>query len=381
MGERRNNAILGGVAVLAIVTTIYGMALFLGGAFKPGYEVTATFARAGQLLTNGSDVKMRGVLVGSVRDVEITRTGTARVEMLLDESQDIPENVNAAIRAKTLFGEKYIDLLIQPERAVGTLSPGDEIPQERTIPPIEVETILEKGVPILEAIDPEAFGAALHALAQGLVGNEDELRRATLQSERLLTETERTLPNLERNLVHLKNFASAVNQTDTDLLNALDGLSAVGEVIRDNPDEFRRTVSDLVPLARDLGDLFTAREGDLADLGGKQRAILDEVAERKDKLPALVRVLDSFLTVWVLDLSEGPYWRISVTEPPIVSGEPYAPGDEPTPRSFAIVSAPAGRTSNRDLTDLLFGPLAPDVRRPLDDLGRVLTPLREGVSP
>jgi hypothetical protein len=94
-----------------------------------------------------------------------------------------------------------------------------------------------------------------------------------------------------------------------------------------------------------------------------------------------VRVLDSFLTVWVLDLSEGPYWRISVTDPPIVLGEPYAPGDEPAPRSFAIVTAPAGRTSNRDLTDLILGPLAPEGRRPLDGLDRVLTPLREGVAP
>jgi virulence factor Mce-like protein len=380
-GERRTNAIIGAGALLVIILTIYGMALFLGGAFKSGYEVTATFARAGQLLRNGSDVKMRGVLVGSVRDVDITRTGTARVEMLLDESQDIPDNVNAAIRAKTLFGEKYIDLVIPAKRSDRRMAPGDEIPQDRTIPPIEVETILEKGVPILEAIDPEAFGAALHALAQGVVGNEDELRRATVQSEKLLTETERTLPNLERNLVHLKNFASAVNQSDTDLLNALDGLSAVGEVIRDNPDEFRRTISSLVPLARDLGDLFTAREGDLGDLAGKQRAILDEVAERANKLPALVKVLDSFLTVWVLDLSEGPYWRIAVTDPPIVLGEPYAPGEEPTPRSFATVTAPPGPTSDADLTDLLLGPLAPQADRRLDDLDRVLTPLREGATP
>jgi virulence factor Mce-like protein len=376
MEERRTNAIVGACALLVIIGAVYVLALFLSGAFKSGYEVNAAFARAGQLLRNGSDVKLRGVLVGSVSGIHIGRTGVARVTMRLDEAQEIPDNVNAAIRAKTLFGEKFIDLILPGKPSGRRLAPGDEIPQSRTIPPIEVETILEKGVPLLEAVDPEAFGAALHALAEGVVGNEDALRRATLQSEKLLTETERTLPNLERNLVHLKNFARAINDTDTDLLNALDGLSAVGEVIRDNPDEFRRTVSGLVPLARDLGDIFIARERDLGDLAGKQRRILDEVAERAPRLPALVRVLDSFLTVWVLDLSEGPYWRISVTDPPIPLGEPYAPGEEPRPRSYAILRAPPAPVSDGELTDMLLGPLS---EAPQDVLSRADRLLRSVV--
>ena len=190
------------------------MFLFLGGTFKPGFEVTANFARAGQLLRAGSDVKIRGVLVGAVKNIDITRSGKARIELRIFPEQEIPRNVGAAIRAKTLFGEKFVELQIPDAMEPGNLREGDEIPESRTIPPFEVETILEKGVPVLNAIDPEAFGAALHALAEGFVGNEQALRNATLQSEKLLTETERTLPNLERNLVHLKNFAAALNDTD-----------------------------------------------------------------------------------------------------------------------------------------------------------------------
>ncbi len=314
----------------------YGMALFLGGTFKPGFEVTANFARAGQLLRAGSDVKMRGVLVGAVKNIDITRSGKARIEMRIFPEQQIPRNVGAAIRAKTLFGEKFVELQIPDAMSPGKLREGDEIPESRTIPPFEVETILEKGVPVLNAIDPEAFGAALHALAKGFVGNEQALRNATLQSEKLLTETERTLPNLERNLVHLKNFAAALNDTDDSFLKALDGLSAVGEAIRSHPDEFRRTVDALVPLATDLGDVLTARQQDLADIAGDGRRVLDEVAERAKNLPRVVELLDSFLGVWILDLSEGPNWRIYVTDPLIIGGAPYPPGEEPAPRQAAI---------------------------------------------
>jgi hypothetical protein len=88
-------------------------------------------------------------------------------------------------------------------------------------------------------------------------------------------------------------------------------------------------------LARDLGDVLTAREGDLSDIASKGRAVLEEVAQRAPKLPSIVRSLDGFLGVWVADLSEGPNWRIYVTDPPIVLGEPYPAGEEPTPRKVA----------------------------------------------
>lgn len=372
MSSRRSSALIGAAALAAIVAVIYFLALYLGGAFLPGYEVTAHFARAGQLLRSGSDVKLRGVLVGSVSTIEVERrTGKARIGLRLFEEHEVPENVEAAVRAKTLFGEKYIELRIPEEPSARELESGDDIPESRTIPPFEVETILEKGVPILAAVDPEAFGAALHALAEAFSGNEEALRNATVQSVKLLTETERTLPDLERNLVHLKNFASALNQTDTGLVEALGGLAAVGEVIRDNPEALRATVSGLVPLARDLGDILTAREADLADLAGKGRPVLEAVEARKDKLPGLVEVLDGFLGVWIADLSEGPYWRIAETEPATVLGEPYPPGEEPTPRAAAVQRLAADPDAPpADLLDIVLAPVpTEDLNEAADELG------------
>lgn len=359
MSERRNSVVIGAAALAAVVVLIYFLALYLGGSFEPGYQVTATFARAGQLLRSSSDVKLRGVLVGAVSRIDIQKqTGKARVTMRLFEEHEIPDNIHAAIRAKTLFGEKFIEFRFPQRPSSNLLRPGDEIPESRTTPPFEVETILEKGVPILEAIDPEAFGAALHALAEGFSGNEQALRRATIQGERLLTETERTLPNLERNLVHLRNFASAIDQTDTELVEALGGLAAIGEVIRDRPQEFRETLEALLPLSRDLGDVLTARQKDLADLAGKGRPVLEAVAARAAKLPALVGLLDGFLGVWVKDLSQGPHWRIAVTDPPVMTGEPYPPGEEPSPRQAALTRLGSGLDEPpMDLLELALAPV------------------------
>jgi virulence factor Mce-like protein len=356
--DRRNNAIIGAVALAIIVAFIFGLATFLGGGFKSGFTVTATFTRAGQLLREGSDVKLRGVLVGEVSHIDVGRNGEARIRMRIFPDEEIPSNVGAAIRAKTLFGEKFIELEIPPKLARTNLKDGSKIPESRTIGPFEVETILEKAVPILDAVDPERFGSALHALAEGFVGNTEALRDATVQSERLLTGTERTLPNLERNLVHLQHFAAALHSTDTSLLQALNGLDQVGMVIRDDPDAFRATLADLSDTAGTLGDIVTSRRQDLADIAGEGAPVLRTVADRANTLPHIVHSLDGFLGVWIADLSVGPNWRIYVVNPLALTGTPYPTGMQPQPRTDAV-DAVAGSSSGtkHSLIDTLLAPL------------------------
>jgi virulence factor Mce-like protein len=356
---RRSNALVGGAALLAVVLVGFALVRFLGGSFKSGYEVTATFARAGQLLRPDSDVKLRGVLVGEVARIDITRDGRAHVVMRMFPEQKIPDNVDAAIRAKTLFGEKYVALAVPTHPSSRLLRNGSQIPESRTVPPFEVETVIAKAVPVLDAIDPQQFAAALHALAEAFVGNTDQLRRATVQGEQLLTGTERTLPNLERNLVHLQHFAAALHSTDSDLLRALNGLAEVGDVLRARPHEFDATIQNLVPLATNLGDVLTARQTDLGDLAGKGRAVLDQVAARPNALPALASALDGFLGAWVADLSEGPNWRILVTSSP-ASGQAYAPGQQPRPepgRTAAMRRIAPDGSAARGIADILLAPV------------------------
>ncbi|MEO7295505.1 MAG: MCE family protein [Candidatus Limnocylindria bacterium] len=331
---RRGQALLGlaGVAVLLALGVFVNF--YLGGGFKRSFRVDAIFTRAGQNLRDGSDVKVRGVLVGTIRKVEQTDDGKARVVMAMQPSQKIPDNVTAVIRAKTLFGEKYVELRVPQPPSAEVLADGDEIGLDRTTPPLEVEDVLGRAVPLLDAVDPTAFAAALQALAQAFTGNEELLRRATLQGEQALTGTQSTLPQLERNLQHLQSFSAALDRSDTDLLRALDSLEKAGRPIISGRGELETIFRQLTPLMRDLGDVLIAREKDLGDLSAKGADILDVVKAKAPQLPALVKLLDGFLGVWIADLSFGPYWRITnlVGTPP---AGPYPPGTAPAPVSPA----------------------------------------------
>ncbi len=371
MSSRRTNAIVGAIALALVVVFGYGLSLFLGGGFKSGFEVTATFTRAGQLLRDGSDVKERGVLVGEVSRIDVGRSGEARIRMRIFPDERIPSNVDATIRAKTLFGEKYIDLETPAKLAPDDLHNGSDIPENRTVGPFEVETILEKAVPIFDAVDPEQFGAALQALAQGVVGNSQALRDATLQSEHLLTTTERTLPNLERNLVHLQHFASALHTTDQSLVQALNGLDQVGTAIEQHPDAFKATLANLSDLSANLGDVIGSQESNLADLAGKGAPVLQTVAARAKTVPHIASSLEGFLGVWVADLADGPYWRIYVVNPLLLNGDPYPSGDQPQPRTDAVDSVAGTKTGPRHtLIDGLLAPIpTKDVQKLAGRLG------------
>lgn len=391
MSERTRNALFGVGMIIALGVMAWVMTLFLGGAFRSGFRVEGVFPRAGQLLRAGSDVKMRGVLVGTVDDIDVRSTDTAVVTMLIQPEHEIPRNVGAAIRAKTLFGEKFIDIELPADPSAEDLQEGDRIPLDRTIGPFEVETILEKAVPILEAIDPEDLSAALNALVEGFVGNEQALRDATVQGERALVETRETLPNLGRNIAHLENLSASLDDIDRDLVEALENLEQAGQTLRENEAVLGESLDHLTPLVRDLADVFLAREADLIDLTVQGADVLEEVERKAPQIPDLVRVLDGFLATWIADLTNDAgeplgYWQISAGA--ATDGQPYGPGNPPPEPRGSSTSDRAGLLERLGGSTEEGVPGVGDVlTAPMDDeaLGRLLDRLegdaREGVVP
>ena len=87
----------------------------------------------------------------------------------------IPSNVSARLLPKTLFGEKYVDLVLPTEPAARPIRENDVIPQDRTTVAIELERVLADLLPLLRTIQPEKLNATLNALATALEGRGDQL--------------------------------------------------------------------------------------------------------------------------------------------------------------------------------------------------------------
>ena len=68
------------VALVLLAVVVVAILLFRGDG---GYRVTAEFVSAGQLV-KGNEVKAGGVTVGSVKDVDVTQDGQAKVTLAID---------------------------------------------------------------------------------------------------------------------------------------------------------------------------------------------------------------------------------------------------------------------------------------------------------
>lgn len=90
-----------------------------------GYPLVAKFRKA-EGVSAGSDVRIAGVKVGSVAEMELDpKTYFAEVTFVIRQNVSVPEDSLAKITSASLLGDPYV--AIEPGGADLMLEPGDEI--------------------------------------------------------------------------------------------------------------------------------------------------------------------------------------------------------------------------------------------------------------
>lgn len=167
--------VLGVLFLVMLLLGVYLTYAVFTKKFSDYDEVSLQTSKIGMQLPDRADVKVRGVIVGEVLDFEPNPEG---VELTLgfhdDEIEKIPADVTGSIVPKTLFGEKYVSLVIPDDQvSQASLETGDTI--ERTDVAIEVEKVLSDLYPLLRTVQPAELNMTLNALATALEGRGDEL--------------------------------------------------------------------------------------------------------------------------------------------------------------------------------------------------------------
>lgn len=160
--------------LLAGVYLTYGI---FSKKFTSYDEVKLQTSTIGLQLPARADVKIRGVIVGEVLEFDTNAEGGATLTLGIypDELDTIPAGVTGSIVPKTLFGEKYVALVV-PDGAPSDdhIEAGATI--ERTQVSVEVEKVLSDLYPLLRTVQPAAINQTLNAFATALEGRGDEWR-------------------------------------------------------------------------------------------------------------------------------------------------------------------------------------------------------------
>lgn len=295
----------GAVGILLTIGFFGFVIRSLSGDQRGAYLVSASFDRAGQLLKEGGDVKLRGILVGRISDIQRAPSGRITLSLAMDGSQMVPKDVTASIRGKTLFGEKYVALIDDRAASSDRLRDGDVIPQDRTVEPFELEQVLQTALPLLEVVEPGDLGGALRALAEGFAGQEDEGRRAIDNGLLALQGLNEQNEGLARLLSGLDESTSALAVSAPSLISALRDLNELNQTVIANKGDLSGSLKDTPRWLGSLASLMRARYSDLLDIAIQGNDVLDVVTAKRSVIPTTVEGLKNFTQAWVTDLSVG----------------------------------------------------------------------------
>ncbi|MFE9689491.1 MCE family protein [Micromonospora sp. NPDC005806] len=284
--------VLGIVFIAVLTAALTASVLQYRKAFTPVDRVTLQADRAGLQLLDGADVKVRGVVVGDVRSIRSDGQG-AVIGLALDPATTdrIPADVTARLLPKTLFGERYVELVPPTGSTAGPIRDGAVINQDRSRTAVELERVLDQALPLLQSIHPDQLAATLGAIATALEGRGDQLGANLIRLDAYLRQLNPQLPTIAEDLRQLATVLDSYDAALPDLLALLRDVTVTAGTVTDQRAQLAAFLADTTDTA-DTTRGFLDRHGDqLIRLGDVSRPVLELLATYAPEYPCLVHGL------------------------------------------------------------------------------------------
>jgi phospholipid/cholesterol/gamma-HCH transport system substrate-binding protein len=244
-------------------------------SFASTKEYKAEFVDATGVV-KGDDIRVAGVKVGTVKDVEIVDRTRALVTFSVEEDVPVTGATNAAIRYRNLVGQRYITLT----REIGDSEPledGGTIPVSRTSPALDLTVLFNGFKPLFQALSPSDLNQLSYEIIQvfqGEGGTLESLLAHTASVTQTLAARDEVIgdliDNLNEVLDHIgdrddqltelittfRTFIGGLKNDRQAILGSLDQISALSVETADLVDGIREPfVEDIKQLRRAAGNL------------------------------------------------------------------------------------------------------------------------------
>ena len=321
---------LSGVAFIVVIALLVALTIALyQKAFTPVVKVTLESDRIGNQLSAPADVKLRGLIVGEVRSVSSKGNG-ATIGLALDPTKVklIPKNIEARLVPKTLFGEKFVDLVLPASPSADHLRAGDVISQDQSKTAIETERVLDDMLPLLQSLKPAELSLALNALSSSLRGRGNRLGGNFVRVDAYFKQFNPELPALQEDFKGLADVTQSYAAAAPDLLRLVDNAAAASRNLVDQKQELATFLSSTSTFSDTFTRFLDANQDRLITLASASRPALGVYARYAPEYPCLLKGL----TTWQPrvensfgGLQPGLHITLEVTR----DNGAYTPGQEP----------------------------------------------------
>jgi phospholipid/cholesterol/gamma-HCH transport system substrate-binding protein len=244
--------------VIAVVAVVYAAFRFtniekLFG--EEGYTVKMNLAQSGGIFTN-AEVTYRGVNVGRVGDLRLTKDGI-QVDLNIEHgAPGIPSDVDAVVANRSAVGEQYVDL--RPRTNTGPyLSGSSVISADRTKTPVGTDAVLRDLDSLASSVPVDSLRTVVDELYLAFKGTGQDLQ-VLLDSTRDLTKA--ATANLPQT-VQLINTGGTVldtqNAESSNLTEFGKDLKLLTEQLKTSDGDIRRLITATPPAATSITNLLS----------------------------------------------------------------------------------------------------------------------------
>lgn len=253
------------IAVLLVLAFNIQSIPLIGG----GDSFRAAFSEAGGLVA-GDDVRIAGVKVGKVQDVDLDGDHVV-VDFKVTEPASFGTQTAASVRMKTLLGQKY--LALEPA-GPGQLEQDSEIPLYRTVSSYDIVNAFSDLATTTERIDTGQLATSLSTLATEFKDSPEDVRAALDGLSRL----SRTIASRDVELKKLLASANSVSGTVAERNQAIESIIKNADLL----------LVELEARREDIHTLFVNTSAMSQQVTGLVR---DNRAQLKPALDQLTKVL------------------------------------------------------------------------------------------
>lgn len=243
------------LTLAALLLAVLAAAWLLFASSDP-YRVTITLDNASQLV-KGNQVKVGGVPVGTVSELELGRDAQAQIELEITDEELTPlrRGSTVEIRSTSLSGiaNRYVALKPGPNDE-------DPVPSGGSLPAENAESEVDLDA-VLNTLDSESLGAlqrTVQGLGNAVDGRGKELEEAIRALNPALSQTAATSREVIRDedafsrfLLDSASVVAAVSQRRPDLERLVPATGATLEAVASRTEELDSALRNLPPTLRE----------------------------------------------------------------------------------------------------------------------------------
>lgn len=309
------NKLLGIAFILLLIVAVGLLIAKFQQRFDTTPTVTLQVPQAGNELNSDADVKIRGYIIGKLKSQKVQGDHiTLKLAIPRHDLDVIPTGVKAQVLPETLFGQKYVNLVIPAAAAGATLKPGDVIPLDQSAEGIEVTKALSDLTFLLRDLQPAKVNAFLSNLSGALANNGQALGQTLVQLDNVAKGVAPDIGTVQTDITGLGDLAQSLDTNAADLLNLAKNTAITGKTITDKQDDLAHFLAGTAGVTTTFTNVLNADGNDLITIAANSKPVLQTLDNMRNLVPSGVTNLNSALHALVDPkvgaLQQGPFLNV-----------------------------------------------------------------------